>query len=610
MSGQRGSGRTRRSIQTGGEMFGAFDEVVRRKLELSDAELSGDKVMSLGEAVKEFVRPGMNLHIGHSYARPCASYRELARQFWRKDPGFTISTLGFTGDMNCMFVGGILKKAIATFYGDSYPMPGPNPIFQAAYRDGTVQMENWTILSFSLRLLAGAMGFDWIPANSLIGTSIAEENAEDFHVVEHPDGTKTGMARALNPDITFIHGWAADPAGNLVCAPPYAETASSARGAREGAIVTVEKIVDADFIKRYSHFVKVPSYLVKAVCLAPFGSHPAGMSNFGLEKEVNGYETDRDAIIDLRRRSRDPELLEQWMDTYIVNCADHEEYMKKVGHERIWYLEGKAAFNSWVDELEDAVGKMNDGPEYNPVEMMISVGARIIAEKALEKGYRTILAGVGASNLAAWLAYYNLREQGYDSDLIAEVGFYGYSPRPADPFIFNMRNLPQCRMLTDINDILGSIVGSDSNRCIGALGAGQVDMHGNINSTCIPEFKLFLVGSGGAADVAAGAKEVVILTDHSPFRLVEQVPYVTCPGERITTVVTSKGVLEKMDGELVLTGYFPLDEGREQALAGIKESCGWDLRVAESVQEIERPSLDELKSARIFDPHSFFLGKE
>lgn len=589
-------------------MFGEFDEVVRRNEEIARSELTADKVMGLAEAIERFVRPGMALHIGHSYARPCACYRQLARQFRGKDPGFTISALGFTGDMCCMFHAGIIKKAVATFFGDSYPMPGPNPVFQAAYRDGTVEMEHWTILTFSLRLLAGALGFEWIPANSLIGTTIAEENTDDFYVTQAPDGTQIGLARALRPDITFLHGWAADRAGNVVFAPPYAETASSARGATEGAIVTVERIVDADFIKRYSHFVKVPSYLVKAVCHVPFGSHPAGLSNYGLESEVTGYETDRDAIIDLRQRCKDPALLDAWMEEWVFGCEDHAEYMRKVGYERVWYLQGKSSLDSWEDELADAVGEMNAGPDYTATEMMISVGARVLATKSRQSGYRTILAGVGASNLAAWLAYYNLREQGHDTDLIAEVGFYGYSPRPADPFIFNLRNVPQCRMLSDVNDVLGSIVGAESNRCIGSLGAGQVDRHGNVNSTAIPEMNLLLVGSGGAADVAAGAREVVLIIEHLPFRLVEEVPYVTCPGDRITAVVTSRGLLEKRGDELVLTGYFTCEGGKAEALAAIKENCGWDLAVADDVVEIDPPTLDELKCVRIFDPHSFFLG--
>ncbi|MCJ7744861.1 MAG: glutaconate CoA-transferase, partial [Actinobacteria bacterium] len=177
-----------------------------------------------------------------------------------------------------------------------------------------------------------------------------------------------------------------------------------------------------------------------------------------------------------------------------------------------------------------------------------------------------------------------------------------------DPYIFNLRNVHRCRMLTDIIDVLGSLVGAESNLCIGALGAGQVDRMGNVNSTQIPEAGLYLVGSGGAADVAAGAREVVILIDHLPFRLVEEVPYITCPGTNIIAVVTTRGLLEKCEGELVLTGYFPTADDQETAIADIKENCGWDLKIADDLKKIDPPTLDELRSARIFDPHNFFLG--
>ncbi len=591
-------------------MFGDFDGAIKSNIEISERGPISDKVMPLKEAIQRFVMPGMELHIGHCYARPCAAIHELTRQFWGKDPQFTVSTLGFTGDMVIMFAAGLIKKAIATFFGDSYPMPGPNPVYQKAYRENLVEMENWTILTFSLRLLAGALGMEYIPVRSLFGTTMERENSESYKVLELSDGEKIGFAKALTPDITFLHGWAADSAGNVVCAPPYAEGPASARGAKLGAIVTVEKVVSPQFINRYSHFVKVPSYLVLAVCPAPFGSHPAGMSNYGLEEEFTGYEVDRDFLINLRKQCRDEEKLKAWIEEWVLSCSDHEEYLAKIGHEKIWYLKGKSAQDAWESELTDALPTMNAGADFNPVEMMVAVAGRLIAKKAREKGYRTILAGVGASNLAAWIAYYQLMESGFDVDLMAEVGFYGYSPQPGDPYIFNLRNVPKCRMLTDVNDVLGSLVGAPSNKCIGSLGAGQVDVEGNVNSTAIPDMKLYLVGSGGAADVAAGASEVVILIEHSRFRLVEKVPYVTCPGDRISAVVTTRGLFEKLDGELVLTGYFALPGLEEtKAVEMIKAECGWELKVANNLEKIVAPSLEELRAVRIFDPHKFFLGK-
>lgn len=60
----------------------------------------------------------------------------------------------------------------------------------------------------------------------------------------------------------------------------------------------------------------------------------------------------------------------------------------------------------------------------------------------------------------------------------------------------------------------------------------------------------------------------------------------------------------------MLTDYYPAEGGRDAALAAIKEDCGRDLAVAEDLEEIVPPPLDELLSVRMFDPHSFFLGKE
>ncbi|MDD5747838.1 MAG: hypothetical protein PHP64_02115 [Actinomycetota bacterium] len=593
-------------------MFGELDEVIRKQIEVSEGGHKANKVMPLEEAVRKFVRPGMSIHVGHSYACPSAACREIIRQFWGKNPNFTLSTLGFISDLALFFFGNLVKRTIATFYGDSYPMPGPNPIYQKAYREGTVSMENWSILSFSLRLLAGALGLDFIPVNSLLGTTMEEENAKDYFKIEAPDGKVMGLARAIEPDLAFLHGWASDPAGNVIISPPYAEGATSARAAKEGTIVTVERIVSADFIKRYSHLVKIPSYLVKAVCLAPFGTHPGGLSNYGLEGELIGYEVDRDFIIHFREQCKDEKKLQNWADKWVLGCKNNEEYLFKLGHERISFLRGNSSKEAWESEIANTIPEMNLTEEFNPTEMMVVVGARVIAEKIRKQELRTILAGVGASNLAAWVAYYNLMEEEYDTDLMAEIGFFGYSPQPADPYIFNLKNVPQCRMLTDVNDILGSIVGAKTSKCIGALGAGQVDRCGNVNSTAIPQAKFFLVGSGGAADVQAGAREIVILTEHSPARLVGEVPYITCPGEKIKTVVTTKGILEKRDGEFVLTGYFPLDPGKDEetTVGEIVKECGWELKVAPKLERVELPSLNELLKVRTFDPHRFFLGEE
>lgn len=590
-------------------MYGRFEERVADKVELAEREPGVDKVMELGEAVASLIRPGMHLHIGHAYLRPNAALYEICRRFWGRDPGFRISSLGFIANMVLFVYGGLARKLITTFCGDSYPFPGPNRIYQEAFRDGRLEIENWTVLTLPQRLLAGALGVEWMPTHSIVGSSMQEENGENFFVAEAPDGSRVGMVRALRPDLTLIHAWAADPAGNVLLAPPYAENVHALFASREGALVTVEKVVPTSLLKRYQHFVKVPGYLVRAICPAPMGVHPSGASNQGLE-EFDAYAEDEDFMLELREACKDDAAMEAWVREWLLEPEDHDAYIEKLGFEKIWFLKGRSASDSWSSELATRISGIDEGSDYSPVEMMVVEAARLLRERIRSEDYDTILAGIGASNLAAWKAWYDLRRMGHPAELMAEVGFYGYTPRPADPFIFNFRNIPTCVMLTDIITVLGSMVGAASSRAIGALGAGQVDRAGNINSTKVPELKLFLVGSGGACDVALGASEVLVTVVQDKMRTPERVSYITAPGDRVRTLVTTMGVYEKPPGEeeLVLTAYFPgLAEDAREAVELIRSSCGWELEVADSLRRVEPPELDELYDVRIFDPRRYFL---
>ena len=65
------------------------------------------------------------------------------------------------------------------------------------------------------------MGWEFIPTRSLIGSSMAEENKDSFTVIDSPFGTrrKDRPYKALRPDITLVHGLAADRSGNTIL--PY-----------------------------------------------------------------------------------------------------------------------------------------------------------------------------------------------------------------------------------------------------------------------------------------------------------------------------------------------------------------------------------------------------
>jgi len=600
-------------------MLNRLKDLLEGPLKVEAAEGSS-KVMPIAEAVARFVRPGMTLHALSTTSRPTAILSEIFRRFRGRDPRFTYVSISLAG-MGVAFVHeGLFRRAITTFTGDSYPTPAPNPVYVKAVLNKTLEIENWSMLTLPLRLKAAAMGIPWYPTRSLVGSSMAEENRDVFRVidsdvagVEGEEEGPIGMVRALAPDLSLVHALAADPSGNVLIAPPYVEDIYGALAAKEGAVVSVERVVSTDFIRRNNHLVGIPSFAVRAVCPAPYGSHPAGISNRGVP-ELPAYAEDYAFLSELRHASKSPDRLDAWIREWLLDVPDHEAHVRKLGFDRIWSLKGKADSDSWVPELVELLPQIDLDAPPNPMETMIAVTARKIAERSRAEGYETILAGVGGSNLAAWLAQVHLREEGRDCNIMAEFGFYGYSPRPADPFIFNYRNLSTCKILNGIETMMGIFTGGRNNRCVGALGAGQVDRRGNLNTTKIPGVT-YLVGSGGANDVASTAREVVVCTQQDASRFPDRVPYVTSPGRRVRTVVTDLGVLEKRgrgeDAELILTGVYPDGDAPLEMLARrAVERCGWKLRVAPDLALIPLATKEETALLRLWDPRRQFLGKQ
>ena len=566
-----------------------------------------DKVCPLEEAVRQHVKKGMSIGFA---GRGGALINQLVREFWGKTPEFTIINTGITATVLSLVHGRLAKKIITSFVGDVYPSSGPNPVAQRAYLSGQVEFENWTMLTVSQRLLAGAMGWSVIPTRSIVGSSMEEENKESFAVVDDPfiPGDKVGLVSALRPDIALVHGAAADRCGNTIITYPLGIDVFGAWGAKHGVIVSAERIVPAEYIRRHSHLVRVPAYMVRAVCEAPYGAHPAGMPNCGLP-DFEHYFEDYDFLTECREASRDERQFTDWIKRWILDCRDHDDYLAKLGSDRLLYLKGKAHSDSWKNEIVAEMPNVNFDEQPNALERTVVAAAHVINGKFVAGGYKTILAGVGLSHLACWLAAYKLKEEGYDVDLMAEIGMFGHLPRASDPFIFSYHNMHTCKMLTNVETVLGVFVGGSSNQCLGVLAGGQIDKYGNVNSTKIPGLA-YLVGSGGANDIANSNRETVAVISSGKQRLVEKVPYVTFSGKKVATLVTDVGIFEKIGDEetFTLAAFIPSSTGQtlDEAIAAIKQKVGWELKVSPNLKEAEPVTKEELTLLRLFDPKGFF----
>ena len=589
----------------------SYHDIIRQRLAVPLHE-GPDKTTSLDDAVRRHVYAGDTVYVGSAHGRSNPLVRELVRQWWGRAPAFTLAAVGVGSPWTALIHGGLVRRVITTFMGEGYPFPTPQPLISKAVLEGRLEVSNWSMLTFPLRLLAGAMGVPFLPTRSLLGSSMEEDNARsgDLIAADDPFGAegRVGYVRALVPDVAVIHGWAADRAGNVIVASPGNENMYGAMAARNGAILTVEKIVSTEFIRRHADLVRLPSQYVRAVVETPHGNHPGGMYGMNVP-ELEGYAEDIEWILECRRAFRKPETADAWIKEWMLDIPDHATYLSKLGYARVMETKGRAHTDAWVSELDTLSPRLPTSPAASSSEWMVVAAARMLAEKVRERGYRTFLAGVGNSNLAAWLAAYQLKQAGADVELMAETGMVGYLPRPAEPFVFSFRNFPSCKMLTDILHVMGIFMGGRHNLCLGSLAAGQIDKHGNINSTIIPGVT-YITGSGGANDITSSSREVVVCLQQSPRRFVDKVPYITAPGRTVRTVVSDLGVYEKVGehGELALTGLFGA-RPEADAVKAAREACGWELQVAPTLRRFDAPTAEELTLVRLFDPRRYFLGE-
>ena len=410
-------------------------------------KIHSNKRVDLLSAIEKILRTQMKLHFACISALPYSSVREIIRLSANKDFKFEVISLGSASQIQMLVAERLVSKLITSYVGDVYPRPGISPVFQRAV-DSDMEIEQWSLMVFSLRLYAGALGLHFIPTTSLIGSTMATDNEDSFKVITNPfnPAQEVAIVKELVPDLSLIHVWAADQLGNAIIFPPYSENLWGCFASKK-VLVTAERIVSSKTIRELANShqcLTLPGGIVDYVAESPFGGHPG--PSYG--PRGSGYDIDLDHLIDFREAAKDPEKLSSWMKEWIHD-TNSESYLQKIGLERLTANYGCLDESYWKWAIKDKRTTIQTDHPPTPVENMIWVATEIIKERAIKKGYSTILAGQGASNLAAWLATYSLHEDGQDVNLLAEVGFYRYQPKPASPYIFEFNNLRTSSAIVD-----------------------------------------------------------------------------------------------------------------------------------------------------------------
>jgi acyl CoA:acetate/3-ketoacid CoA transferase beta subunit len=312
-----------------------------------------------------------------------------------------------------------------------------------------------------------------------------------------------------------------------------------------------------------------------------------------------------------RKTLYDPEALDAWIKEWILDCPTQQDYLNKVGQNNIQKIQEDARVDLGASRLPSILAKVSTNLEFSEREMMIAAGSRIIRDAALNRDRKVVLCGVGPGALVAFLAYYQLKNEGCHISLMVGNGVFDFSPRPGEPNLTSYPNWDTVKMRQNYFWAYNLIVNGENQKSISIIGAGQIDKFGNMNSG-IEGGKIVVAGPGGAAD-AYQACETLAVMNQSKTRFLDKVSYITSYGSKIKTLVSTLGVYQKLgdDAEFILTGCLPNSKFKylDEKIRNIKENCGWELKVSPQVAEISSPTYEELMTLRILDPDSIYRGQ-
>lgn len=251
---------------------------------------------------------------------------------------------------------------------------------------------------------------------------------------------------------------------------------------------------------------------------------------------------------------------------------------------------------------------------YTQTEMMI-----VSASRLLEDG-KAVLTGTGMPVLAAILAK---STRAPNLAVIYEAG--GLSPLPYTTLPISVGDSTSSHraIMSASLDYIMSMIQAGFGE-YGMLGASQIDIHGNINTTVIGKYenpKVRLPGSGGANDFGSLCWKTIILMKQDKQRFVEKLDFLTTPGYLSGGRSREEAGLPRSTGPwriVTQLGVYGFNEGHEMMLlsrhpgverSDIQQNSEFHIDMSRETEQIEEPSEEEIQKLRSLDRYGLVLSK-
>jgi glutaconate CoA-transferase subunit A len=183
------------------------------------------------------------------------------------------------------------------------------------------------------RFRASQDGLTFWPTAHLGGTDLLKVNPD---IKEFPcplTGRRLWALPPAAPDVVVLHVLMADPYGNCTFPArrllPQSLDIQLSRSC-DTVIVTAEKIVSTEAIKRRPHLTEIPAFRVSAVVEAPWGAHPCPVLGFS--------RADDEHFSEYVSASHSEAGFEDYLSRYVTGVPDHVAYLERVGTSRLLHL--------------------------------------------------------------------------------------------------------------------------------------------------------------------------------------------------------------------------------------------------------------------------------
>jgi len=253
--------------------------------------------------------------------------------------------------------------------------------------------------------------------------------------------------------------------------------------------------------------------------------------------------------------------------------------------------------------------------DYNPTELMACVASRVLEDGS------SVFVGTGLPIIAVMLAQ---RLHAPNLLILFEAG--GIGPRiPTIPIsVGDSRTFHKAVMAASMDYVMSCAQLGFVD--YGFLGAAQIDMYGNLNTTVIGDYahpRVRLPGSGGGNDVGSLCWRNIILMRHDKRRFSERLDFVTTPGYLTGPGARERAGLPADTGphrvitQLCVLGFHP--ESKRMTLVSthpgvtveeVVGNTGFELIIPDAVPTTDPPTAEELRLLREgIDPTGIVIGK-